>query len=565
MRTFRIISIVFLVLGLVAPSAMGAQQQRPNVLIILSDDMGFSDLGCYGGEAQTPNLDALAANGLRFTQFYNGARCCPTRASLLTGIYAHQAGMGHMTWADQGADGYRGDLNNKCVTIAEVLRDAGYATYAVGKWHISFSARPQDSNHNWPLQRGFDKYYGLIWGSASYFDPAICRGNTWYSCESDPEYKPEQYYFTNAVTDNAITFLQQHDKATPDKPFFMYMAYTAAHWPMQALEKDIAKYKGRFDTGYDKLRKERVERLRKLGLMDPRWEAGPTALKWEDVKQREWELRCMEVYAAMIDCMDQGIGRVVAELKKEGKLDNTLILFLQDNGGCAELNGRQASTTGPLETFRPLPPAKLPIKGQLKQTRDGRPVRSGPDAMPGGPDTWVAYGEGWANVSNTPFREYKHWVHEGGISTPLIAHWPAGIPKSRSNKWVSDPGHIIDLMATCVDLAKTTYPAERKGQKIVPMQGISLLPAFEGKPLQRPQPLCWEHEGNRAIRDGKWKLVAKTDMPWELYDMESDRTEMHDVAAANPDLVKTLAAKWDAWAERSNVLPLGTWKVKPKQ
>lgn len=542
-------------------AAAAPTQTRPNVIVILADDMGFSDLGCYGGEMATPNLDALAADGVRFTQFYNTARCCPTRASLLTGLYPHQAGMGHMT-VDHGVDGYRGDLNNQCVTIAEVLRDSGYNTYAIGKWHISRSARPDGDNHNWPLQRGFEKYYGTIWGAASYFDPGICRGNTWYSRDNDPEYKSDNYYFTNALSDNAVKFLQQHKEESPDKPFFMYTAFTAAHWPLMALEKDIAKYKGRFDAGYDKLRHERLERLQKMGIVNPKWDLSPTVGDLEKVKNREWELRCMEVYAAQIDCMDQGIGRIVAELKKQGTYDNTLILFLQDNGGCAEEIGR-GKREEPKGEFHPLRPDEITGGGHPKQTRDGKPIIAGEGVMPGGPDTYLSYGEKWANVSDTPFREYKHWVHEGGIATPLIAHWPNVIPKSANNTFVKEPAHLIDIMATCVDVAQTSYPAERNGHKIVPMQGVSLVPLLTAKEFKRSEPIFWEHEGNRAVREGKWKLVAKEDKPWELYDMDADRTEMHDLSQKDPDRVREMSAKWDAYAAKSNVLPLGAWRAEP--
>ncbi len=538
-----------------------AQTPRPNIILIMSDDMGWSDLGCYGGEINTPNLDSLAHDGLRFTQFYNTARCCPTRASLLTGLYPHQAGMGHMM-RDRGEEGYRGDLNNSCVTIAEVLRNAGYRTYAIGKWHVTHFDGPDGPKHNWPLQRGFDKYYGLIWGISSFYDPAVCRDNTYYSCENDPEYKSDEFYFTDALSDNAVSFIKQHETESPDRPFFMYVAYTAAHWPMHALEKDIAKYKGKFDSGYDALRKARIERLKTFGLIDPTWIPSPTQRSWDEVENKEWEIRCMEVYAAMIDNMDQGIGRIVAELKRQKTFDNTLIFFLQDNGGCAEEIGRQVQKKIP-ESIPPLKTDELPAGGHPKYTREGKPILHGPGIMPGGPDTYIAYGLGWANVSNTPFREYKHWVHEGGISTPLIVHWPKGIPESRKNAFAKEPAHLVDIMATCVDLAGAQYPEEFKGETIVPMQGISLRPAFEGKTLDRKEPIFWEHEGNRAVRDGKWKLVAKEDQPWELYDMAADRTEMNNLAEKFPEKVKNMAAIWDAWAARSNVLPLGTWKREP--
>ncbi|MEO7298722.1 MAG: arylsulfatase [Verrucomicrobiota bacterium] len=538
--------------------------ERPNILLIMSDDMGFSDLGCYGSGIETPNLDRLAKGGVRFTQFYNMGRCCPTRASLLTGLYPHQAGVGHMM-TDSGHEGYRGNLSHNCATIAEVMRADGYSTMMCGKWHLTRFVAPKADKSNWPMQRGFEKFYGTINGGGSYYDPtSLCRQNTYITPENDPEYKPkEKFYYTDALSDNAVRFLQQQNEELPDKRFFMYLAYTAAHWPMHALEKDIAKYKGKFDTGYEPQRKARLEKLRRLGLINAKWDLSPQAGDWTRVANKEWEARCMEVYAAMIDNMDRGIGRIVAQLKKDGRFENTLIFFLQDNGGCAELMGRTAPTDQP--TTNPKPMGKDELQPKIwppMQTRDGRWVRRGPGVMPGPEDTYMGYGRNWANVSNTPFREYKHWVHEGGIATPLIVHWPKGIPKSREGKLETQPGHLIDIMATCVALSGANYPKELRGEKIKPLEGVSLLPAFEGKNLQRKNPLFWEHESNRAVRDGKWKLVAKADEPWELYDMEKDRTEMHDLAAKNTGKVEELAAKWDAWAARSQVLPLGAWKGK---
>jgi arylsulfatase A-like enzyme len=555
------ISFLLCLAGIVCMSSAAAD--RPNILIILADDVGYSDLGCFGGEAQTPTLDSLAKNGIRFTQFYNTARCCPTRAALLTGLYPHQAGIGHMNWADNGYDGYRGNLNNRCVTMAEVLKPAGYRTYMVGKWHQTRFMEPDGDISQWPVQRGFEKYYGTIKGSGSFFDPSsLCRQNTFITPENDPEYKPKEFFYTDALSDNAVKYLQEHEKESPEKPFFMYLAYTAPHWPMHALDKDIAKYKGRFDAGYEVLRKERVKRLRELGLLDPRWEITPTVGNWEEVSHKEWELRGMEVYAAMLDNMDQGIGRVVAQLKRSGRLDNTIIFFLQDNGACAEENGRPPREVR-RENFKPMKPDEIQTRARPLQTRDGRPVRQGPDVMPGPADTFIAYGLNWANVSNTPFREYKHWVHEGGISTPLIVHWPKGITGERIGKFENQPGHLIDIMPTCLEISGAEYPSEYRGNSIKQLQGASLVPVFSGKPVKRAEPLFWEHEGNRAIRDGKWKLVAKENEPWELFDMEKDRTEMNNLAAANPALVKTLSAKWDAWAARADVLPLGGWRAKP--
>ena len=545
---------------------------RPNIIVIMSDDMGFSDLGCYGSEIATPNLDALAAGGLRFAQFYNTARCCPTRACILTGLYPHQAGIGHMM-RDRGLDGYRGDLNRRCVTIAEALRPAGYATYAVGKWHVTKKARPASDadKYNWPLQRGFDSFYGTIHGAGSFYDPnSLVRQNTLISPCDDPEYRPDTFYYTEAINDQVVRNIAEHRERFGLQPFFIYVAHTAAHWPMHALPQDIAKYRGKYDDGYAPIRHARFERAKQLGLIDPEWQLSPQAEAWDAVSDKAWEARCMEVYAAMIDRMDQGIGRIVEELRRQNQLDNTLVFFLQDNGGCAEGMGR-GELRGPAEraSTAPLPPMpRDALQNDMipKQTRDGFPMRQGRGVMPGPADTFIGYGRGWANVSNTPFREYKHWVHEGGISTPLVVHWPRGIAPERRGGIVTEPGHLIDLMATCVDVAGATYPKEMHGQSIQPPEGVSLQPLFQGKPLDRPQPIFWEHEGNRAVRDGKWKLVAKEGQPWELYDMAADRTEMNNRAKDHPEIVRDLAAKWDAWAERANVLPLGAWRgpKKPK-
>jgi arylsulfatase A-like enzyme len=537
-------------------SAAAATAPRPNIIIILSDDMGYSDLGCYGGEIQTPNLDRLAKKGVRFTQFYNTARCCPTRAALLTGLYSHQTGIGHMV-ADSGFESYRGDLNNRCVTIAEALKPAGYRTYAVGKWHVTKHIAPEGPKYNWPLQRGFDRYYGTLVGAGSFYDPgALTRDNTAISPFADPEYKPAQYYYTDALSHHAARFVTEHARDHTGKPFFLYAAYTAAHWPMHALEKDIAKYKGKYDAGYDAIRRARFERTKQIGLIDPKWKLTPTVGDWDKVKNKEWEIRCMEVYAAMIDCLDQGIGRIVTALEQTGQLDNTLIFFLQDNGGCAETIGRPETMTRPDKpSFPPIAPETLRQDIIPKQNRAGIPTLKGPNIMPGPEDTYIAYGREWANVSNTPFREYKHWEHEGGISTPFVAHWPKGIPAARRNQLERQPGHLVDLMATCVDLSGAKYPVERNGEKIQPLEGVSLKPALEGRSLNRSQPIFWEHEGNRALRDGKWKLVSKHPGGWELYDMEADRTELNDLAPQQPAKVSEMAAQWDAWSKRVGVQP----------
>lgn len=556
----RILSIL-IVLPCSGAGAASAAAQRPNIVVILTDDMGFSDLGCYGGEIQTPNLDALASKGVRFTQFYNTARCCPTRASLLTGLYPHQTGVGHMI-DDKGLDGYRGELNRRCVTIAEALKPAGYRSYAIGKWHVAHNIKPDGAKHNWPLQRGFDRFYGTITGAGSFFDPGtLTRDNTAISALADSEYQPTNYYYTDAIADHAVRFANEHAREHGREPFFMYVAFTAAHWPLHAKESDIEKYKGRYDAGYEAIRKARVEKARTLGVIDANWKIAPAVDDWEKVANKTWEARCMEVYAAQVESMDQGVGRIVETLKMNGQLDNTLVLYLQDNGACAEDIGRGGNARRTEKPTLPvIAPDALRSDVRPKQTRDGFPMLDGKGVMPGPGDTFIAYGEAWANVSNTPFRLYKHYEHEGGIATPLIAHWPAGI--SRHGAVEKQPGHLIDIMATCVAIAGANFPAEHGGEKITPVQGVSLVPAFAGQPLNRRAPIFFEHEGNRAIRDGKWKLVAKGPAgDWELYDTERDRTEMSNLAGSDPELVSQLAAKWETWAREANVLP---WPWKPQ-
>ena len=527
----------------------GKPAQRPNIILIMSDDMGFSDIGCYGGEINTPNLDGLASHGLRFTQFYNTARCCPTRASLLTGLYQHQAGVGHMM-SDDGVPGYRGDLNKHCLTIAEVLKGAGYSTYMAGKWHVTPKVRPEGPKYNWPRQRGFDRFFGTIHGAGSFYDPnSLTLDNQQITPGKD-------FYYTDAISDHAAQFVTEHERGNP---FFMYVAYTAAHWPMHAREADIAKYKGKYAQGWDALRKHRHACLKRIGLVDPQWEIAPRDEQvpaWEDESMKPWQERRMEVYAAMVEVMDQGIGRIVKTLKQQGQLDNTLIFFLQDNGGCAEEYGsRGAEKPDPSKPvkLRPMGPDELQTRMQPQVTRDERPVRTGKGVMPGPTDTYIAYGKGWANASNTPFRLYKHWVHEGGISTPLIVHWPACVKDQGALR--DQPGHLIDIMATCADVGGAVYPTERQGQAIHPMAGRSLMPAFANRDLDRTEGLFWEHEGNRAVRKGDWKLVSKYPGQWELYDLKKDRTEMHDLTGQHPEIVQELKAMYEAWAQRSQVIP----------
>lgn len=532
----------------------------PNIILIMGDDMGYSDLGCYGGEIQTPNLDQLASNGLRFTQFYNTARCCPTRASLLTGLYPQQAGIGHMV-NDRGTPAFQGDLSKQAVTIAEALKTAGYATYMSGKWHITPYVIKNPDKKNWPLQRGFDRFFGMISGAGSLYDPR--------SLAEDNEYVAprEDFYCTTDFTDYAIQCIEEHEG---DQPFFLYLAYTAAHWPMHAPEEAIAKYKGKYDEGWDMMRQRRYERVRELGLIDQYSALSPRdsfVAPWsDDIPDREWELANMEVYAAMVDEMDRGIGRVVNSLAAKGQLENTLIFFLQDNGACAE-ELQWVKARPKEEDLIPLEPGELQTKMVPTITRDGKPIKLMKDAMPGPPESYTAYGLNWANASNTPFREYKHWVHEGGISTPLIVHWPQGIQAKGELRTV--PAHLIDIMTTCIDVGQGSYPTTYNGQTIQPMEGKSLLPVFSQDTIDR-EALYWEHEGNRAVRMGKWKLVSKASKKrsflwdqkeelassdWELFDMEKDRTELNDLASQHPELVDQMAAMWLSWGKRTGIIP----------
>ena len=546
------------------------KQGPPNIVLIMSDDMGYSDIGCYGGEISTPNLDNLAAGGLRYTHFYNTGRCCPTRASLLTGLYAHQAGIGQMT-NDTGLPGYRGDLSRNAVTIAEVLKTAGYSTYMSGKWHVTKHLQPDSEKYNWPLQRGFDRFYGTIIGAGSFYDPwTLTRGNKAITPDNDEHYKPKQYYYTDAISDNAVKFVNEHKKSGRKNPFFMYVSYTAAHWPMHALEKDIAKYKGKYDAGYEAVRKARYERMKKLGVIKD-WDLSAAPELWKDFPEdkKAWEIRCMEVYAAMVDNMDQGIGRLVKSLKDIGQYENTLILFFQDNGGCAEQRGRRARNN-PAKGVVPMGKDELQTQMVPERTRDGYPVITGSNVMPGPAASYIAYGRNWANVSNTPFRQYKSQNHEGGIATPLIVHWPKGI--KAKNELRDQAGHLIDIMATCVDLSGATYPKNYNGHKIQPMEGQSLAASFNSN-VKTDRLLIWEHYRNCAIRQGKWKLVklkyktSRKDIAgeWELYDMDKDRSELNDLVKVYPEKARELESLWEKHAHRTKIYPKPGGSKKEKK
>jgi len=507
-----------------AAKAQTRDRDKPNIVLIMADDMGYSDIGCYGGEVHTPNLDRLAEGGLRFSQFYNGARCCPTRASLLTGLYAHQAGVGFMV-SNKGYPAYQGYLNDHCVTIAEALKPAGYRTLMSGKWHVG-EERP-----HWPTDRGFDRYFGLLSGAANYFDPTKtkAKGVRRNMALDDQPYEPpkEGFYMTDAFADHAVEFLHEHGRR--DQPFFLYLPFTSPHWPLHAWPEDIAKYKGKYRKGWDQLREQRRRRMIEMGLIRDTWKLTPrdtSTWPWADEEDKELMDLKMAVYAAQIERMDYGIGRVLNTIRELGKQENTLVMFLADNGGCAE--------GGP--------------KG-FDRRNNGLP--------PGGVDSYMSYGLSWANASNTPFRRYKHWVHEGGIATPFIACWPAVIRKGGAI--THEVGHIIDVMATCVDAAGAEYPRAHRGKEVTPLEGESLLPIFKNGTRSGHDALFWEHEGNRAVRRGKWKLVSAHTHNWELYDLEADRTELKNLARKHPEKVNELGALYERWAKRCGVRP---WPIK---
>ncbi|MBO0811794.1 MAG: arylsulfatase [Microlunatus sp.] len=509
---------------------------RPNIILIMADDMGFSDIGCYGSEIRTPNLDALAAEGVRMSQFYNTARCSPARASLLTGLHPHQTGIGILT-DDDGPVGYPGTINNRCVTIAEVLGDHGYATAMRGKWHLT--GQVHEPGDGWPTRRGFEDFYGIITGASNYYDPTtLTRGER-------PEPFDSDRYFTSVLGEEAAAYVTQHGQ--DDRPFFLYLPFTAPHWPLHAPEDVVAGYRGVFDAGWDELREARYSRLVQSGMINGCWalsDRDAEVIAWDLAGDHDWQARRMAVYAAQVELLDRAIGQAVGALRETGQLDNTLIMFLSDNGGCAE----------------ELPPGwvddlpRLPVHMTAK-TRDGRRIRRGnaPDIVPGGPETYSSYGKPWANLSNTPFREYKHWVHEGGIATPFIAHWPDGGLQTGIDH---DPHQLPDVLATVLEATGASYPDSFPGRELLPLEGTSMLRSWRGTPTG-DHPLYFEHEGNCAIREGNWKLVRKYGLDWELYDLEQDRTELHDLSDQQPDRTAAMAARWQQWADRCGVKPRG--------
>lgn len=518
--------------------------EKPNIVLIMVDDMGWSNIGPYGGMVETPTLDRLARNGVRFNQFYNAARCCPTRATLMTGLHPHQVGVGHMilpvrpipdgdpenprsrfpiTSADRSEIpyAYQGWLDVSVPTLPEMLKTAGYGTYMAGKWHLA-----NEKISTWPLQRGFDRFYGHLAGTSDFFRPAnLHRGNKPITA------KGKRYYITDAISNEAINFLSDHDTQQDDQPFFLYLAYNAPHFPVQCMPEEYEKYRGRFMEGWDVLRSKRLAKQKRMGLvphntkLTPRPKNIPAWSSLSKNKQNEMDA-IMATYAGMIDRVDQNIGKLVHHLEQTGELNNTIIFFLSDNGGEAE--------TGALGQFQF---KNLGIYGK------------------GG----NKYGKGWASLSNTPFREYKHFAHQGGIQTPLIVHWPAGILNNTPNRILSQFGYLPDIVETCIEVSKAKRP-RTKNSKIVPSSdGISLLKTLQGskKPLHT-EPIFIEHEGNRIARDGKWKLVSYANKAWELFDMDEDRSEINDLASQYPSIVNRLNSAFAQWSKRVGVVD---WKI----
>jgi arylsulfatase A-like enzyme len=563
-RTIQILILLSALLSTTPTKPVTARQRsktnsKPNIIVILADDLGYSDLSCYGGEIDTPNLDGLAKGGLRFSQFYNSARCCPTRAALLTGLYPHEAGVGMMT-SDAGEKfpGYRGAIQPYTVTLAQVLKAAGYRTAMSGKWHVGDRISP--------IERGFDDFYGFTrgYGVDSFDERMMIRLP---AGKPERQYKPGEYFATDAITDHALDFVAEARKA--GAPYFLYLAYQSPHFPVQTRADDAAQYARTYDKGWDRLRAERLARMKKFGAVAKNTQltsrsrihlpevarrlgsmtADGDNPPWDslDADRRADLAGRMKAYAGMVTGMDRNVGRLIADLRRSGELENTLILFLSDNGACAEwepfgfdLNKPANVSTGAgINMGTPNMPNILHRGAALK-------------AM-GGPDTLFSYGSAWANLSNTPWRLYKHYSHEGGISSPLIVHWPARV-KSRG-QWRDQPGHVIDVMATLVDIAGATYPKELAGVNIRPLEGVSLRPAFTNQPLARKEPLFFEHDGSRALREGDWKLVRMRGGEWELYNLAADRTELKDLASKYPERVKAMARLWEEWARRTNVLP----------
>ncbi len=500
------VGAAFAASGRISPAAAAAKTNRPNIIVILTDDMGFSDLGCYGGEIETPNLDKLAGNGVRFTEFYGTARCWPTRATLLSGRYSDS-------------------LQEAQVAIPQLLKPVGYQTAMVGKWHLS-----KDGKTNGPMQRGFDDFYGTIKGAGSFYRPmTLTRGTEPVEPDGD------DYYYTDKIGSEAVRQIENFAKS--DKPFFQYVAFTAAHWPLHAPEKSIQKYIERYKSGWEKLRAERYKRMLKMGVIDAeRWPLPEREARVQDfdtIDHKEWRIRNMAVYAAMVDHMDQAVGEIVKALKKTNRLDNTLIIYTNDNGACSEHLGGNGWNTA---------------TNVIKWAKDqGKKISVGDhyDVPSGGPYTYHSVGHNWANAQNTPLRRYKSNVHEGGSCVPCIMHWPDGL-KIKAGTITQQRGHMVDIMSTCIDLAGAKFPAKFDGKDIAPNEGTSLVPAIKGGKQDHDRAYYFNHSGTRAIIKGDWKIVADRRSPWELHNITKEKTEITNLAAKNPKKVEELVALWEA-------------------
>ena len=511
-----------------------------NVVIVVADDLGYSDVGCYGGEIRTPNIDELGRTGVRLSNFYNTARCSPSRASLLTGLHPHQAGVGVLT-VDDRPEGYRGALNDRCVTLAEHLAAAGYRTAMFGKWHLSSDRR--NPNEAWPTRRGFETFWGMITGSSSYFDTkTLFEGEVCVDGEADDP----DFYLTTAITRRTVHYLNGHLQSPDAAPFFVYVPYSAPHWPLHAPGDAIAACAGMFDRGWDQLRQDRFDRLIEerilldsLGLS----ERDPRIQPWSEVENRVWQQRRMEVYAAQVELIDRGVGEIVGTLRHHSALADTLFFFLSDNGASDE--------ELPLE---PWDIVSRNVDGFPPETNEGNPIHFGNnvDILPGGADTFSSYGRVWANLSNSPFRLYKRWVHEGGIATPLIVHWPEG--DLRDGSIVHAPCQLTDIVPTVLEVTGTRPAVPAVDHEVLDAEGVSMLTVLRGGPSVE-RCLYWEHVGNCAIRRNDWKLVRVHDGPWELYDLSTDRAEEVDLAERYPAIVDDLAGRWQCWADRVGVIP----------
>lgn len=523
-----------------APAFVGAQQaeEKPNILLIVVDDMGYSDLGCFGGEIETPNINNLSDNGIRFTQFFNSGRSCPSRACLLTGMYAQQVGITGMGLS----------LTKNCVTIPEALKSEGYRTAMSGKWHLSltqgigntadqmawlshqntFDNRPFAPIDTYPCNRGFDEHYGTIWGVVNHFDPFSLVHNE-EAIYTDNI--PEDFYSTDFITDKAIDMLDDFSKT--DNPFFLYVSYNAPHWPLHAKPADIAKYKGKYDDGWDALREKRYNRMVELGIVNP--DETPNARNesgrlWENETNKALQSADMEVHAAMVDCVDQGVGRILEKLRATGRYDNTIIIFTSDNGASSE--------NYEIGSF-----------DRHDRTRSGQMVTRNAQE-PGSELTYNYLDSGWAGAVNTPFRYWKAESFHGGTAAPTIIQWPAGL-KAEKGSLVRQPCHFIDLMPTCLEAAGAEYPATYNGNTIqaLPQEGRSLMPIIGNEGTwDNERTLFWEHENGRAVRKGNWKLTSLRNGGWQLFNMENDFSETGNIAAEYPEKVSELKALWNEWA-----------------